>query len=194
MDSRELLLHMSVFAALAVTTASSLFVLQPLERAILLFFLTLLFLREVHELAYAEFVAAGRALWGGGIWHWLRRQIDLCSLERELARAQSPEQVWTVLRAAADPLGVGDLEVRLGTCYWREALSPSSDGAWRVSLDLGPNSSLAFTVKASGSLGSGEFAAVARDALNARKLAAILPATAPELFEPPEAVALDRCA
>lgn len=199
LDAKGLLMQMSMFSALAVAVGSSLFVLGAPERILLLGCLGVLFLHELRELAYAEFRVLGALLLGGGLRIWLKHQIELELLQRELSSARNSEEIWRILRASADPLGITQLRVKLGTRQWQEVTTEESGcSGWQVRIDLPRESWVNFCVRDTGTNrlenGSSDFAKVVRRSLNERRLARLLPEVAP--MEPVlrEVLLLDRSA
>lgn len=199
LDAKTLLLHMSMFSALAVAVGSSLFVLGTPERILLLGCLGILFLHELRDLAYAEFRVAGSILLGGGLRVWLQQQIELEVLGRELTAARSAEEVWRSLRASARALGFSQLRVKLGSRQWQEDFQESfSKRGWQVRVDLGQESWVNFWVQDSRrhrlENPSSDLAGVIRRSLSEQRLARILP----EAPVPPpttrEVLLLDRSA
>ncbi len=199
MDSSQLLLHMSLFAALAVAMASSLFVLGLAERVLLIGALAALFLREVGELAYAEFIVLGRALWGGGLRAWLRQQIELHTLEKEIEAAATLEDLWRCLRNSAHALGLKELYMQVGERHWEEnLLSGGAERGWQVRIDLPYGGWLNFSVNNYGGgrleNASSDFAAAVKRGLNAQRLAGLMPVPVALAFEPREVLLWDRSA
>lgn len=199
LDAKSLLMHMSMFSALAVAVGSSLFVLGTPERILLLGSLGVLFLHELHDLAYVEFRVAGRMLMGGGLRTWLRQQIELEALKRELTAARSPEEIWRSLRATAVNLGVTQLRVKLGSRSWQEdyRVDNPCDG-WQVRIDLALDSWVNFCVRESASSrfenASSDLARVIRSCLNERRMERLLREAVPGQQASREFLLLDRSA
>lgn len=199
LDAKDLLLHMTMFSALAVAVGSSLFILGAPERILLLGCLGVLFLHELRDLAYAEFRVLGSLLLGGGLRIWLRQQIEFEVLQRELSAARSGEDIWRILRASAKTLGISQLRVKLGTRQWQEDLGTSQNCVgWQVRVDLPKESWVNFCVRdtASNRLenASSDFARVVRRSLNEQRLARLLPESTPLAPELREVLLLDRSA
>jgi UDP-GlcNAc:undecaprenyl-phosphate GlcNAc-1-phosphate transferase len=204
-DARSLLFHMSLFSALAVAVASSLFVLGAPERILLLGSLAILFLNEIKTLAYAEFRVLSAALFGGGLRLWLKQQIEVEALERDIAAARTPEDVWRILKGAGASLGLNHLYVKLGPRQWHtDFASGAPSAAWQIRLDLPCDSWVNFSVATSLSAQlnrlenpATDFARAVQRSLNAPRLARLLPpaALAPPLdARPSEFLLLDRSA
>ncbi len=206
LDSKALLLHMSMFSALAVAVGSSLFILGGPERILLLGALAILFLHELRDLAYAEFRVLGAVLLGGGLRVWLRQQIELEVLQRELQAARNPDEIWRSVSGTAQTLGITQLRAKFGNRQWVEDQSsedrrredtPSCPG-WQVRIELPHNCWLNFCVRdtASNRLEnpSSDFARVVRRSLSEPRLARLLPEAHPAPPEPTEVLLLDRSA
>jgi UDP-GlcNAc:undecaprenyl-phosphate GlcNAc-1-phosphate transferase len=199
LDPKSLLLHMSMFSALAVAVGSSLFVLGTPERILLLGSLGVLFLHELRDLAYVEFRVLGRMLMGGGLRTWLKQQIELEALKRELSSAQSPEEIWRSLRATGGSFGITQLRVKLGSRNWQEEYEGGAarDG-WQIRIDLARDSWVNFCVRESTTSSyenaSSDLARVVRSCLNEPRLARLLREADPPRQAQREFLLLDRSA
>jgi UDP-GlcNAc:undecaprenyl-phosphate GlcNAc-1-phosphate transferase len=199
LDAKGLLMQMSMFSALAVAVGSSLFVLGTPERILLLGCLGILFLHELRDLAYAEFRVLGSLLLGGGLRVWLKQQIELEILQRELSAARTTDDVWKILLASAETLGITELRAKLGHRQWHEELGDYSRcGGWQVRVELPRESWVNFCVAdiASNRLenASSDFARVLRRSLNEQRLAMLLPEAAPREPVLREVLLLDQSA
>jgi UDP-GlcNAc:undecaprenyl-phosphate GlcNAc-1-phosphate transferase len=90
----------------------------------------------VHYLGYAEFEGARRFLWRG-FRPLLRSHVILETFERALVKAQSVEECWNTLQAAACDLGYSQMYVRLSGERFGVLPSPSPDLTfWHMRLNL----------------------------------------------------------
>jgi UDP-GlcNAc:undecaprenyl-phosphate GlcNAc-1-phosphate transferase len=69
----------------------------------------------VHQLRYAEFEAAVRVLFRGGLRKEINAELAVKTFEQALSAAATPDDCWEELQRASDEFGLGILRMRLAS-------------------------------------------------------------------------------
>jgi len=127
----------------------------------------------IQSLGYAEFGAASRLVWGGGLRRAVRSEIAIEELRVALTAADGPEQVWTAVLRVGQAYGFSSVEMRWYGSTFRWASSHAVDSFWSlwIPFDDGDFVRLQRSGGAGASLpGAGPLAETLAAALGSRRL------------------------
>ncbi|MDE1175577.1 MAG: MraY family glycosyltransferase [Edaphobacter sp.] len=134
--------HAALILYAACGLAASLAVLQSVAGSYLHIVILVVFLLLIgaglQYLRYAEFGAAGRAIFRSNLMRCMREEIYLNDLERELASLQSAEECWPTIVRVCEALDFTSIEMYFHEAYFYSTdLEETEPCDWALTIPLG---------------------------------------------------------
>ena len=121
------------------------FATYQLRGLTILVFCSLVF-AGVNYLGYVEISAARRTLSRKMILRIVKEEIYLQELERSLATVNTPDDCWTIVRAACSDMHFSSVQMYLqGESYAEEFIPREAEPSWKMNLVIGRSSYLTLT-------------------------------------------------